>query len=77
MNSISPKLKIYCRERCRVDNIQCQPCSDLEKEYFKFKFEVRKNSARDGIKFSEDRLLGSFARLLEQRKIYGRILVYE
>lgn len=71
------KLKIYCHEKCRVDNVQCEECAGLEKQFFRFKFQVRKNSSRAQVIVDENTLLQTFANHLSDRGIKGKVLVYE
>jgi hypothetical protein len=71
------RLKIYCFEKCKVDDKQCKECEDLEHQYFRFKFQVKKNSARSQTIIPEETLLSTFANHLTDRKIKGKVLVFE
>jgi len=71
------RVKIYCYEVCRVQDKQCKECEDLEHQYFRFKFGVKKNTSRSQTNIPEDTLLQTFANHLSSRGIKGKVLVYE
>lgn len=74
---MNKKVKIYCFEKCKVEEKQCEECKGLEQQFFRFKFQVRKNSSRSQVIVDENTLLQTFANHLSDRKIRGKVLVYE
>jgi hypothetical protein len=74
---MNKKVKIYCYAKCKIDEKQCEECAGLEQQFFRFKFQVRKNSSRSQTIVDENTLLQTFANHLSDRKIIGKVLVYE
>lgn len=77
MTVLSPKLKIYCHDKCKVDNAQCKDCEELEKDFFKYKLNMRKNASRYNIDLDEYQLVSAYAELLQRKNVCGKVFAYE